>query len=79
VEHELSELPIAIETDRAHLDGYPSSIPAPQCALHLGRCRPFSRNGFYQCAAMILEFGRDELEEVPSGHVLCRDPEHPEH
>src|SRR5262245_20424712 len=53
VEHELSELLSPIETDRADLDGYCSSIPAAQCALHLSRRRPFGRNGSYECAAMI--------------------------
>src|SRR5262245_709758 len=47
VDDEKSELPIAIETDRAHLDGYPLSIPAPQCALHLRRGRPLGHNGFH--------------------------------
>ena len=78
MDDELAELLDSIETDRANLDGYNAAIRAPQCTLYLSRRRSFGQ-GFHQCAAVVMEFGRNEIEEVPPGHVRGRSFEHPQH
>src|SRR5262252_1437366 len=79
VDHELTKLLLSIETDGAELDRYKAPIAALQCALHLSRRRSFGRQGFHQSAAAVIEFGRNEIEEIPTSHIDGGAFEHAQH
>src|SRR5262249_11808047 len=73
VDDELRELPtFPVETHGADLHRYDSAVNAPKRHLDL------ALRQIGQIIAVLLRvFGRKEIAEVPSDHLLQRDAEHP--